>query len=344
MVTNLGIDPATGVAEAYDFKGNLLHSVRRFAADYMATPDWAGAPALAAESFTSASRFDALNRVTEATAPNGSVLRTAFNDAGQPEQVEVNLRGAVRAGGRVWTSVVARADYNARGERTHVEYGCGARTTYSYDPQTFRLRALRTTRTPGQNGASALIFQDPATVQDLSYVHDPVGNITRITDAALRTVFNGQAVQPARDYGYDATYRLTEASGREHIGQSGFVSDLARRKCRDLPFVGSAQLSDPQALRNYVERYAHDAAGNLVRMSHMAQGGTWTRSYAYGEASGLRSGETGDRLGATSLDARGPGPTPRLEPLRRHGQGAAPDADGLGLPRPVTSLVAPGGD
>jgi len=25
---------------------------------------------------------------------------------------------------------------------------------------------------------------------------------------------------PARDYGYDAIYRLSEASGREHIGQS----------------------------------------------------------------------------------------------------------------------------
>ena len=65
------------------------------------------------------------------------------------------------------------------------------------------------------------IFKDPAVVQDLRYTYDPAGNITRIADAALKTVFhNGQQVEPVCDYTYDAIYRLIEASGREHIGQT----------------------------------------------------------------------------------------------------------------------------
>ena len=65
-------------------------------------------------------------------------------------------------------------------------------------------------------------------MQDLRYTYDPAGNITRIEDAALKTIFhNGQQVEPVCDYTYDAIYRLIEASGREHIGQTAF--DFNRR-------------------------------------------------------------------------------------------------------------------
>ena len=57
----------------------------------------------------------------------------------------------------------------------------------------------------------------------MNYTYDPAGNITRIEDAALKTVFNAnQQVDPACDYTYDPLYRLIEATGREHIGQSAF--------------------------------------------------------------------------------------------------------------------------
>ena len=58
-------------------------------------------------------------------------------------------------------------------------------------------------------------------MQDLRYTYDPAGNITRIDDAALQTIFhNDQQVEPICDYTYDAIYRLIEATGREHIGQT----------------------------------------------------------------------------------------------------------------------------
>ena len=91
--------------------------------------------------------------------------------------------------------------YDAKGQRTLIQYANGAATAYAYDHKTFRLTNLKTTRPGGLNGLASQIFNDPATVQDLSYIYDPVGNITRIADAALKTVFNAnQQVDSASDY------------------------------------------------------------------------------------------------------------------------------------------------
>ena len=51
-------------------------------------------------------------------------------------------------------------------------FGNGTESAYDYDPQTFRLTSLTTTR-PGSFAA------DQQTVQDLAYYYDPVGNVTR---------------------------------------------------------------------------------------------------------------------------------------------------------------------
>ena len=124
-------------------------------------------------------------------------------------------------------------------------------------------------------------------MQDLRYTYDPAGNITGIADAALQTVFNGNRVEPACDYTYDPLYRLIEAKGREHIGQSAFPFTPPDGNYRDYPFVGAAQLNDLQALRNYTERYDYDPVGNFETMAHLAGNGAgnWTRAYTYNESS-----------------------------------------------------------
>ena len=56
-------------------------------------------------------------------------------------------------------------------------------------------------------------------LQDLSYTYDPAGNITHVGDDAQQTIFfRNRRVEPSNDYLYDATYRLIEATGREHLG------------------------------------------------------------------------------------------------------------------------------
>ena len=86
------------VTDLYDFKGNSLRSSRQFASDYKNPPDWSQNPALEAETFSSATAYDALNRAIASTAPDGSVYRPTFSIAGLLEKVDVNLRGALANG------------------------------------------------------------------------------------------------------------------------------------------------------------------------------------------------------------------------------------------------------
>ena len=118
--------------------------------------------------------------------------------AGLLERVEARIRGAV-----AWTTFVDDIDYDAKGQRERIEYGNGTFTEYTYDPLTYRLTRLKTTRS-----------SDSTVLQNLRYVHDPVGNIVEIGDSAQQTVFfNNDVVSPSAQYVYDAVYRLIEATG-----------------------------------------------------------------------------------------------------------------------------------
>ena len=274
------------VSEAYDFKGNPLKSVRRIARDYRNTLDWAADVPLEEGAFVSSARHDALNRPVETTAPDGSVMRPAYNEAGLLERLEGTLSGATEA-----TAFIASIDYDAKGRRERIVYGNGAVTTYEYDPRTFRLTRLRTIR----NGGEAL--------QDLRYTYDPAGNIIRIRDEAQQTVFfRNRRVDPQADYTYDAIYRLIEATGREHLGQAGGAP--IPHSYNDAPRVGLLHPGDGNAMGRYLERYIYDEVGNFLEMQHRGSDPAhpgWTRTYAYDEASQLEPGKQSNRLSRTTL-------------------------------------------
>ncbi len=264
-----------------DFKGNILASARELLSDYVEDVDWSSSPTLADDPpFTTNETFDALNRVTTATAPDSSITTPVFNDRGLLASVSVTL-----ASTGVVTTVVASSAYDAKGQRQSVAYGNGTVTTYNYDRETFRLTELKTTR-PGDVGA----------LQDLSYTYDPVGNVTRLRDDAQQTIFfDNQVVSPSADYTYDAIYRLVMATGREQIGQAGQPqtgwSDAARVMV-PLP-------TDGQAMRTYTEKYTYDEVGNFAKLAHTANLGTWIRTYAYDERA---DPPTNNRLTSTTVN------------------------------------------
>ncbi|WP_434043958.1 MULTISPECIES: SpvB/TcaC N-terminal domain-containing protein [Sorangium] len=248
--------------EAFDFKGNLLSSTRRLAADHRSQPDWSRdpAPALHEEVFRTSVVFDALSRPTRVTTPDGSEMLPRYNEAGLLDAVEAKLRSVAAS-----MPMVTDVAYNARGQRERIEYGNEVATDYTYDPLTFRLRRIRTVRA-----------SDNAVLQDLGYTHDPVGNIVEIEDRAQKTVHhNNQVVEPVNRYEYDALYRLTRAEGREHAGQNADV----QQDERGFALVNAPHPNDPQALRNYTERYEYDDVGNILTMIHQAGTGSWTRRY-----------------------------------------------------------------
>ncbi|WP_330254176.1 hypothetical protein OG874_06330 [Nocardia sp. NBC_00565] len=321
-----GVETST----SYDFKGNLLTSDRRFAHDYTIVPDWcaltelvdideiaaAAEPMLEqAPALITRTEYDALNRPIAVATPDANVYRATFNEANLLNRVDVSPQGAATA-----TSFVTNIDYNAKGQRLRIDYGNGATTTYAYDPSTFRLTNLRTTRPADPDATASQLFTNATLVQDLRYTYDPVGNITRIEDAALATTAQAGAIS---EYVYDAIYRLIVASGREHSGQTGFAFGPNDTSRRDYPFAGARiHANDLQGLRGYVERYRYDTVGNILCLVHHSgnnvdqPGSTlWQRRYQYAIDS--------NRLLATSL----PGDPDLPDYAERGGYAAGYDHD-----------------
>jgi RHS repeat-associated protein len=274
--------------ENYDFKGNLLSNQRQFAVEYKATIDWssAGVP-LNSEVFTTGTTFDALNRPTSVTTPDLSVYHPSYDESTLLQKVDVNLQGTAAA-----TPFVANITYNAKRQRLLIAYGNNVQTAYTYDPLTFRLTSLSTTR-----GA------DQALLQDLGYTCDPIGNITEIRDGSQQTIyFNNQVVTPSNAYTYDAIYRLINATGREQIGQAS----APQTTWNDAFRVGLPLPGDSQAMRGYVEEYQYDVVGNFLKLIHQAANGNWTRSYAYNDASLLEPAMMSNRLSSTTVGGTAP--------------------------------------
>lgn len=295
----------------YDFKGNLLNGSRQLAVEYKEAVDWASlanvsdAHAIAnppsllleSETFTTGTEYDALNRPTRLTTPDNSQISPTYNEANLLERVDVNLRGATQS-----TSFVAGVSYDAKGQRTEIDYGNGATTNYEYDEKTFRLTRLRTVRA-----------SDGTQLQDLSYTYDPVGNITSIRDDAQQKVyFNNQVVTASAEYAYDAIYRLTNATGREHLGQTNNQLNAPQQPTDDDGFrTNLLHPGDGNATGNYAESYQYDEVGNILKMIHTVQGvvgGGWTRNYQYDPASNrlfLTSNPSGSLTDTYDHDAHG---------------------------------------
>jgi RHS repeat-associated protein len=285
-------DAGIVTSEAYDFKGGMLAGSRELRADYKSRADWLTSSATS-EVFTSSSRFDALGRVIESIAPDGSVTTPRYNDANLLEAVDVRLGGSAQV-----TPFVRNIDYNAKGQRTRIDYnraGAPLITTYEYDPDTSRLTRLLTVR---PNYADA----GERTVQDLRYTFDPSGNITHIQDDAQQPIyFKNQRVEPSNEYTYDAVYRLTEARGREHLGQAAAPTspDAANTFHINQPHPG-----DGNAMGTYVETFAYDPVGNFETMKHDRTDPAltgWTRNYAYNEPSLIEPAKPSNRLSSSTV-------------------------------------------
>lgn len=290
----------------YDFKGNPLEQQVRVAANYKTIVDYAAAAdlmeadsisaalqgLLETESFQSKSAFDALNRPSEKTTPDNSRIEYRYNEANFLENITLYHQG-----GNTGKAYVENIDYDAKGQRTRIRYGNGVTTKYEYDPHTFRLIRLKSTRLSSADSAEVDVLQD------LNYHYDPVGNITDIHDYAQQTIFYANTQVEARgSYWYDPLYRLIRAEGREQIGQASNPQDPKH----DYIVVPGA--NDGQAMRRYFREYDYDALGNILQARHrLPQGGPggWTREYQYQADSPLQAGVKNNYLTATLFPSGG---------------------------------------
>ncbi len=298
-VTEMRDQAGLVTTHAHDFKGNALSSTRQLAAQYRGAIDWSDTPALAPERYTSQTRFDALDRPIQMIPPQSgrgggiSVVEPRYNEANLLERLTVWLdrsaapEGLLTGGPDTPAPVgITGIDYDAKGRRQRVDNANGTVTRYHYDPLTLRLVRLH-------------VDNVGKTIQDLRYIYDAMGNVAHIADAAQRDVFfRNTRVSATADYDYDALYRLTRATGREHLGTSG----RARPTGPDDGPPMLLQAEDGTALGRYTESYAYDIAGNLTRLRHHSAAdatGGWTRTFSYDEASLLEPGVRSNRLSRT---------------------------------------------
>jgi RHS repeat-associated protein len=286
------------VFERYDFKGNLLEKARSVIEPGQLAPlafriDWTigNAPQLSGTDYQINTSYDALNRVTLLQYPKDvdgqrKQLTPTYNRAGALESVKLNNE-----------TYVERIAYNAKGQRTLIVYGNGVLTAYEYDEDTFRLARMWTGAFTSQ-GTTGLTYRPSSTpLQNLTYSYDLTGNILTITelvpgcgvrnnpDAALNANLGvelaaGDAL--IRRFEYDALYRLTKATGREanNIQTSppwaeAFHPEGFNWGTPAVPNPGNAR----DLTRNYVETYAYDPAGNMMKLWHDGNGTQWARHF-----------------------------------------------------------------
>ena len=155
----------------------------------------------------------------------------------------------------------------------------------------------------GSTSSTSFSCRD-AVVRDLYYTYDPANNITQLRDdARQRVFFKDQVVDPSCSYTYDALYRLIEASGREHLGQSGSPVPYGSSDSRQTKVYSPG---DGRAMGRYLKSYYLDAVGNILRLQHSSNDPTqpgWTRRYKYGEASQIQPNVFSNRLSSTEIGA-----------------------------------------
>ena len=266
---------------AYDFKGNATAEERTVVDDMTVDVDWtniddSGQAATVISNILGATptahsisrTFDALGRLTQEVAPDGSVTTPSYDEGNRLDGLTVKIQSDASA-----TTFIDSITYNARGQRLVMVQGDATgvhtTTTYTYDDERLWVTDIETERS--SDAAGQLL-------QDLSYVRDACGNILTITDAAHELhYFSNTQVSPTRTFEYDALYRLVKATGREKnaLGQPGF--DIhTHNSVFPYPTGGGT------VLENYEERYTYDKAGNITEMKHIpTTSSTWTREYDY---------------------------------------------------------------
>jgi insecticidal toxin complex protein TccC len=183
------------------------------------------------------------------TDAGGHQQHLHYDVCGQLKQVLVQLKD------HELQCVLQDAQYNAAGQLQTQIAGNGVVSQWTFDPANGRLCTLKSGK------------PNEALQQNLQYSYDPMGNILRIDDSTLTTVYiANQRVDGHRVFAYDSLYRLISASGFEAA-----VPNL-RPGLPDL-----MQPIDPGHRYGYTENYTYDEGNNLTTLCHLREGNNFTQ-------------------------------------------------------------------
>jgi len=184
--------------------------------------------------YTVQSTFDGLGRITTITYPDNSMVSNAYTGAILQRVYEGTTTYAQYAG------------FNAMDQPSTLTLGNGVVTTYTYQPNTFRLATLNT-------------VSGNTTLQNVSYGYDNNGNYVTLTDSLKGT----------QTFGYDESNRLVSATGPyggltytyDQIGNMTFNSQVGTYT---YPDSGASSVRPHAVSTAGANSYTYDANGNMV--------------------------------------------------------------------------------
>lgn len=204
---------------SYDARGNKILRIRT----------------VGEQAFINRMSYDALERLTAFTYPDGFTVNYQYNSMNQLTAIPGFVTGI---------------DYTATGQKAGFTYANGIKSQYDYDARQ-RLKHLKTEKSG-------------KVLQDLTYNYDSVSNIAAIADGRPQKTTEDQS----RAFQYDDLYRLTEATALawtesyqySSIGNMTLKSDLG-------VMTYGENGAGPHALTKAEGanlRYTYDANGNIA--------------------------------------------------------------------------------
>ncbi len=190
--------------------------------------------AVSGTTYTTQTTYDTLGRVLTLTYPDASTVTHTYNG---PQLKEVKEGSTIYA---------AYSGFNAQGQPSRLTLGNGVTTDYTYDPNNYRLKTLKTVK-------------GSLTLQDLTYTFDDGGNVTTLTDP----------VHGHQTFNYDGLDRLTSAAGpygslTYSYDQIGNMTDNSRVGTYTYPASGSSSIRPHAATTAGAHTYTYDANGNMI--------------------------------------------------------------------------------
>ncbi|MFH0975680.1 MAG: FG-GAP-like repeat-containing protein [Spirochaetota bacterium] len=220
---------------SYDERGNVTGYIKSIDDNHDGIMD---------QDFAVAMQYDWQKRVSALTYPDPdhTVVRNHYADAGYLKAVtDINDNAYVQYA-RESCSI------NSIQRRT----GNGVITTIGYNPANLRPVSIKTV-----HGTS--------TLEDLTYTHDNIGNITNITDN-YPTDPQDYSINDTETFTYDNINRLTKAVSAGLYGTANYAfsanGNLTSKEGLGLTYGDSAH---PYAVTSYDGKsYGYDAAGNMT--------------------------------------------------------------------------------
>ena len=185
--------------------------------------------------YTIQTTYDTLGRVVNLTYPQNS--GTVIHSYNGPQLKEIK-EGS--------TTYASYGGFNAQGQPSILTLGNGVTSTYTYDPNNYRLKTLKTVK-------GSLILQD------LTYTFDTGGNILTLNDP----------VQGNQTFTYDGLERLTTATSPAgtltySYDQIGNMLSNSQVGSYTYPTSGSSSVQPHAVTTAGTNSYIYDPNGNMT--------------------------------------------------------------------------------